>query len=51
MKKYGVVRVYNGLNGSVIFESDDKQNAKDYARIMRDEDPEHEYVRIERMED
>lgn len=49
MKKYAVVWVTNYVTPSVVFQSDDEQRAKDYARIMSEEDG-REYVVMSRMD-
>lgn len=49
MKKYVVVK-NSCLLPNVVFQSDNKMNAQKWADVMRDENPESEYVIFEQLE-
>ena len=46
MKKYLVLKIYSTIGPNVMFQTDIERDAKDYARIMHNNDPEHEYVAV-----
>ena len=47
---YAVLRLYECCSPSLIQTFEDEQNAKDFARIMNNEDS-HKHIVLKRMED
>lgn len=50
MKKYVVVK-NSCLLPNVVFQSDSKENVTKWVEVMRDENPEGEYIIFERVEE